>query len=256
MRATQVQSESAPDSSWAWDNNSHDLATDRHRHPERRCLVEAHAHVLESEAGRKAEIEAARQHVFRELVGGGRVAPARDVDDVEHQLRIEAGLDAEDERLGRDRNGRLRHQVVGELERLPKPGFLADVEHPAEQLEQGLDRFERRARTRRHDREFPGARTGDAAADRRIERLDAALAQALVDRDRGGRTGGRQVDEDAHRGAVAHAVRAAHDVEHAPRASAGSRTRSGAADATAAGESAPRRAGGPTRRATAASSRS
>ena len=218
-----------------------DRVTQCHRHAQRRGFFETQPHVLEREAGRESEIETARQHMFRELVGRRRVAPARGIEHVEHQLRIEAGLHSQRERLGGDRDGGLRHEIVGELERLPEPRLLADEEHAAEVREQRLDFVERRTRARNHDRECSGARAGDTATHRRIERADAAFAQCPIDRDRRGRAGSREVDEGANCAAVADSIRAAHDVEH-DRGVGRLASTTRAADATAAGEPpAPRR---------------
>src|SRR5262245_32872923 len=64
-------------------------------------LLEAHAHVLEGEPRREAEVERARKHGAREFVLRRAVAAAARVYDLAHEPWVEAGLDAHRDGLRR-----------------------------------------------------------------------------------------------------------------------------------------------------------
>src|SRR2546428_5976841 len=98
-------------------------------------LLEAELEVLVHEVGGEAEVEAARQDRLWELVLRSAVPAAAGVDDVDHDRRIETGLDPEHHRFaGGGERGRGK-EIVGELHRLAHAGALADEEDPAEMLE-------------------------------------------------------------------------------------------------------------------------
>jgi hypothetical protein len=141
-------------------------APNQHGHAQGLGLLETQHHVLVQQSGRETEIERARQNSFWELVLCSAVAPASGIDDVDHDLRIEAGLDAHHDRFGRDRERRRRQQIVGELHRLPHAWALADEEHLAEHLEYRAKPVSQVARAGNHDSESPLLRTADASAHR------------------------------------------------------------------------------------------
>src|SRR5687767_5326868 len=91
-------------------------------------LIHAQAHVLVGERRLEADVERARQHAARELVGRGGVAPGAGVDHVDHHLRVEPGLHAHHHRLGSHRHRGGRQDVVRELHGLRLAGLLAEEE--------------------------------------------------------------------------------------------------------------------------------
>src|SRR6202012_1138256 len=97
---------------------------------------------------REAEVEGARQDRFRKLVLRCAVAAAAGVDDVEHDLRVDPGLDAHHQSFRGKAERSRSEQIVAKLGDLGEASLLADKEHFAKILEERLCDLERRARAR------------------------------------------------------------------------------------------------------------
>ena len=151
--------------------------------------------------------------VRRELGGGGRVAAAAGVEDVEERLRLEACGRAEDQRLGGDRDRGRREQVVEHLRQLPLTGLAADVKHVlAEGPQERLDARQCLVLTRGHDGERPRVRPGHAAADRGVHDRDAFRCEGLCDLAGHRNARSREVDVHLQRPSACEAVVPAGDL--------------------------------------------
>jgi hypothetical protein len=181
-----------------------------HRHAERFRFVGAKPYILVGKTGCKAEIKRPRQDRARELVLRRAVAAAARIDDVDHHLRIEAGLDAHHDRFRRDNQSGGGKKVVAELCHLGEPGLFARIEELAEDLQYGLDFGKGCLRTGQHHGQCAALRACDAAADRRIHPGDHPVGKPFG-HDRGNsRTGGRKINDGLDPVPVRNAVLAEH----------------------------------------------
>ncbi len=192
---------------------SHGLR-DRHRHAQRLALGEAELHVLVHQADGEAKIERARQHHAAELVLGRGIASGAGVDHVEHDARIEPGLDAHHHRFRGRGHRRRRQEIVAELHGLPGTRALADQEGLADRRQQRLDRLHLAARSRHHQRERALGRAGGAAADGAVDLGDVLRLEQVEDALGHLSAGGREIDEAAHAFAGNDAVGAGRHREH------------------------------------------
>ena len=170
-------------------------AADEHGHAERFGFLQAQPHILEHQAGIETDIEATRQNRIGKLGLGRGVAAATGVEDVDHHLRCDAGLDAERDRFRGDRQSRARQQIVEQFHELSHADLVADIEDVlADLLQHGTMVTVRIVRPGHHDGERAGHRPGDAAADRRVERHDPGFFHRFGDRHRCAGAGRRKID--------------------------------------------------------------
>jgi hypothetical protein len=94
---------------------------------------------------------------------------------------IETRLDAQDDDFCRCNQDIGRQDVVGQLHRLRRAGFLADVERPTDRLEHRSYDVEFVARARHHDGKCPLFGPADAATDRAVDRHDVPFGEQVMD---------------------------------------------------------------------------
>ena len=150
---------------------------------------------VDPEPGREVVLEEVAPAHLHDAVGGEPAA-----EHVEDPLGLDAGLGAEHERLAHGRDRDRDDDLVAGLDDLPR-AVLADVDDRlAEHLEQRPGAVEVGLLPADHDRQRALARADVAAADRGVERADAALGRRLRDRDRHRGVDRAHVDEQVAAG--------------------------------------------------------
>ena len=167
--------------------------------PSSRAYAVEHVHVLDHQLDGEVGVDASREHGARQPVAQDPARAAAAGDRLAHLVEVGAGLGGEREAFGDPDRGHRAHQVVRELRDLAVSD-RPDVHGAPERLEQRQAARVRRIRASGHDRQVALARRDRAAADRRVEHVDAARREPSCQILRRGRL---HRAEQQQRGAVA-----------------------------------------------------